>query len=94
MIPINFNTQERNVKLSSKNCNQLFHYTLIFGRMAAQNNDSIKTDEVKKDSAIVLNTKENALNYKKLIIPTALIGYGVASLSVKNLKKLNFSTRR
>ena len=65
----------------------------FFGRMAAQNNDSIKTDEVKKDSAIVLNTKENALNYKKLIIPTALIGYGVASLSVKNLKKLNFSTR-
>lgn len=65
----------------------------FFGRMAAQNSDTIKTDEVKKDSAIVLNTKENALNYKKLIIPTALIGYGVASLSVRNLKKLNFSTR-
>jgi len=65
----------------------------FFGRVAAQNNDTIQADEVKKDSAIVLNTKENALNYKKLIVPTALIGYGVASLSVKNLKKLNFSTR-
>jgi hypothetical protein len=28
-----------------------------------------------------------------LIVPTALIGYGVASLSVKGIKQLNFSTR-
>lgn len=65
----------------------------VCGKLSAQNNDSIQTQEVKKDSAIVLNTEKNTLSYKKLIIPTAFIGYGVASLSVDGLKKLNFSTR-
>ncbi len=65
----------------------------VCGNFFAQDNDSIQTQKVKKDSAVVLNTEKNTLNYKKLIIPTALIGYGVASLSVDGLKKLNFSTR-
>jgi len=65
----------------------------VCGKFSAQNNDSTQTQEVKKDSAIVLNTEKNTLSYKKLIIPTAFIGYGVASLSVDGLKKLNFSTR-
>ena len=65
----------------------------ICGKSFAQNNDSIQTQEVKKDSTVVLNTEKNTLSYKKLIIPTALIGYGVASLSVNGLKQLNFSTR-
>lgn len=65
----------------------------VCGRLSAQSNDSIQTQEIKKDSTRVLNTEKNTLSYKKLIIPTALIGYGVASLSVKGLKQLNFSTR-
>lgn len=32
-------------------------------------------------------------SYKKLIIPTALVSYGVASLSIKGLKNLNSSTQ-
>jgi membrane-associated phospholipid phosphatase len=65
----------------------------FFGKIEAQNNDTIQVQETKTDSAVVLNIEKNTLNYKKLIIPTALIGYGVASLSVKGLKQLNFSTR-
>jgi membrane-associated phospholipid phosphatase len=65
----------------------------VCGRLSAQSNDSIQAQEIKKDSTRVLNTEKNTLSYKKLIIPTALIGYGVASLSVKGLKQLNFSTR-
>ncbi|KQK26280.1 PA-phosphatase [Chryseobacterium aquaticum] len=65
----------------------------VCGKFSAQNNDSIQTQEIKKDSTVVLNTEKNTLSYKKLIIPTALIGYGVASLSVNGLKQLNFSTR-
>lgn len=65
----------------------------VCGKFSAQNNDSIQTQEIKRDSTVVLNTEKNTLSYKKLIIPTALIGYGVASLSVNGLKQLNFSTR-
>ncbi len=68
---------------------------LIFscGKMTAQtSNDTIQVQEPKKDSIVALNT-ESHLNYKRLIIPAALIGYGVASLSVNSLKQLNFSTR-
>ncbi|WP_223560486.1 phosphatase PAP2 family protein [Chryseobacterium lathyri] len=61
--------------------------------MTAQtSNDTIQVQEPKKDSIVALNT-ESHLNYKRLIIPAALIGYGVASLSVNSLKQLNFSTR-
>lgn len=45
------------------------------------------------DSISNVDANENHLNYKRLIIPTAFIGYGVASLSVKGIKQLNFSTR-
>lgn len=65
----------------------------VCGKLSAQNNDSIQAQDIKKDSTIVLHTEKNSLSYKKLIIPTALIGYGVASLSVNGLKQLNFSTR-
>lgn len=46
----------------------------VCGKFSAQSNDSIQTQEVKKDSTIILNKEENTLSYKKLIIPTALIG--------------------
>ncbi|MFY7816176.1 MAG: phosphatase PAP2 family protein [Chryseobacterium taeanense] len=62
--------------------------------MTAQTgNDTIQVQAPQKDSIITLNTEKSHLNYKSLIIPAALIGYGVASLSVNGLKQLNFSTR-
>ncbi|PIF43692.1 PAP2 superfamily protein [Chryseobacterium sp. 52] len=65
-----------------------------YSRLGAQNNqDTIQAQESQQDSIIALNTPKNHLNYKSLIIPAALISYGVASLTVKDLKRLNFSTR-
>lgn len=69
----------------------LFILTSVFGK--AQNNDSIQVQETPKDSTTAINTEKNTLNYKNFIIPTALVGYGVASLSVSSFKQLNFSTR-
>lgn len=68
-------------------------YTFIFGNSKAQNLDSIQIQNSKKDSIAVSNTENYNLNYKKLIVPTVFIGYGVASLSVHSLQQLNFSTR-
>ncbi|OBW39492.1 lipid A 1-phosphatase [Chryseobacterium sp. MOF25P] len=65
--------------------------TSVFGK--AQNNDSIQVQEAPKDSTTAINTEKNMLNYKNFIIPTAFVGYGVASLSVSGFKQLNFSTR-
>lgn len=56
----------------------------------------IKTDSasiISKDSLTTQQSKEYILNYKKLIIPGVLIGYGVASLTIDGLKQLNLSTR-
>ncbi|KFF22376.1 phosphatase PAP2 family protein [Chryseobacterium sp. JM1] len=63
-----------------------------YGRLAAQN-DSVQVQKPQQDSAVTLNNQKPALNYKSLIIPAAFISYGVASLTVKDLKQLNFSTR-
>lgn len=71
----------------------LFILLSVFGNCKAQTNDTIQVQEAEKDSTIVLNTEKNTLNYKKLIVPTVLIGYGAASLSMNGLKQLNFSTR-
>ncbi|WP_175620487.1 phosphatase PAP2 family protein [Chryseobacterium schmidteae] len=70
-----------------------FVLAFVCGKFSAQSSDSIQTKELKKDSTVVLNIGKNILSYKQLIIPTALIGYGVASLSVNGIKQLNFSTR-
>lgn len=72
----------------------LFVLASVCGKVSAQSsNDTIQVQEPKQDSSIVLNTEKNNFNYKRLIVPTVFIGYGVASLTVKDLKKLNFSTR-
>lgn len=72
----------------------LFVLASVCGKISAQSsNDTIQVQEPKQDSSIVLNTEKNNFNYKRLIVPTVFIGYGVASLTVKDLKKLNFSTR-
>lgn len=55
--------------------------------------------QVKADSSILLQYKEGYENqtykptYKKLIIPTIFIGFGVASLTTDALKNLNNSTK-
>ena len=38
-------------------------------------------------------TQSLCFSYKKLIIPSVLIGYGIASLEIHGLKQLNLSTR-
>lgn len=81
-------------KFTKKTAFRLFVLIFACGKMSAQiSNDTIQVQKPNKDSIIALNTKKSHLNYKSLIIPTALIGYGVASLSVNGLKQLNFSTR-
>jgi membrane-associated phospholipid phosphatase len=44
-------------------------------------------------SDTVYSARDSGLNYKRLIIPAVFISYGIAGLSVKALKQLNFSTR-
>ncbi len=69
----------------------IFILFLILGKVGAQTNDTVQV--AKQDSVVTVSTEANHFNYKRLIIPTALIGYGVASLSVKGIQQLNFSTR-
>ena len=61
-----------------------FFSILICGEISAQiNSDSIYTQEIKTEK----------IKYENLIIPTVFIGYGVASLTIKDLKQLDFSTQ-
>lgn len=81
-------------KYSQKTAIGLLVFISAFGKIAAQKmNDTIQIQETKTDSIITFNAEKNRFNYKSLIIPTAFIGYGVASLTVKDLKQINFSTR-
>lgn len=73
----------------------LFLSLIIFQQAAAQ--DSLAVNTI-KDTAVVPSKLEiydasHQFTYKKLIIPAALISYGVASLSIKGLKQLNASTQ-
>lgn len=64
----------------------------VFSNANAQNNkDTIAVQETKQDS--IVSIPPNKLNYKSLIIPAAFIGYGVAGLSINNLRQLNISTK-
>lgn len=80
-------------KFTQKTVFSIFILFSTFGKISAQSNDTIQVQETKQDSIVELNTETDYLNYKRLIVPAALIGYGVASLSVKGIKQLNFSTR-
>jgi len=68
--------------------------SISFQNVSAQDSLAIHTVQ---DSVVAvkpnLEDKTHEFSYKKLIIPTALISYGVASLSIKSLKELNFSTQ-
>ncbi|SHK12691.1 phosphatase PAP2 family protein [Chryseobacterium polytrichastri] len=73
----------------------LFLSLIIFQNAAAQ--DSLAVNTIKDTTAIpsklTVDDASHQFTYKKLIIPAALISYGVASLSIKGLKQLNSSTQ-
>ncbi|MEG0925467.1 hypothetical protein [Chryseobacterium sp.] len=76
----------------SKTLIYLFVLISVFSRVKAQgNNDTISVQEVKQDS--ISSIKASKLNYKSLIVPTVLISYGIAGLTMNNVKQLNVSTR-
>lgn len=50
-------------------------------------------DSVISSAPADINDTSHRFTYKKLIIPAALISYGVASLSIKGLQQLNSSTQ-
>ncbi|WP_353145776.1 phosphatase PAP2 family protein [Chryseobacterium sp.] len=65
-----------------------------FSKINAQNNnDTIAALEAKQDSIMTTSVQKSKLNYKSLIIPAVFITYGVAGLTVKDLRQLNLSTR-
>ncbi|WP_415327267.1 phosphatase PAP2 family protein [Chryseobacterium sp. MMS23-Vi53] len=58
--------------------------------------DSLQVEKIQDSTSIIKNYSEDKthqLSYKKLIIPAALISYGVASLAIDDLKQLNASTQ-
>lgn len=62
--------------------------------LLAQDSLAVKKDSI--DSVFIAHLpfdKAYQFNYKKLIIPTVFISYGVATLKIDKLKQLNFSTR-
>ncbi len=65
-----------------------------FHKIYAQ--DSLQVEKI-KDSTIISENRSadetHDFSYKKLIVPATLISYGVASLSIDGLKKLNSSTQ-
>lgn len=67
---------------------------LSFQNIYAQ--DSLQVEKI-QDSTVIspnnLEDKTHQFSYKKLIVPATLISYGVASLSIKELKNLNSSTQ-
>lgn len=79
------------VKLLQKTLICIIVVNSFYGNINAQStNDSIAVQEPQQDSISIVR---NTLNYKSLIIPGALIAYGVAGLTMNNIKQLNVSTR-
>ncbi|SIS35964.1 PAP2 superfamily protein [Chryseobacterium shigense] len=64
----------------------------LFSRLAAQS-DTVQVQPSQPDSLASFNSQKPHLNYKSLIIPAAFISYGIASLTINDLKRVNFSTR-
>lgn len=54
-------------------------------------NDSANASS--QDSSVIINDTKNSFNYRTLIVPAVLIGYGAVSLESDGLKQLNYSTR-
>ena len=77
--------------------NKLMYILILssaLARISAQNtNDTIEVKKPVQDSMITAEIQKSKLNYKSLIIPAVFIGYGVAGLTMNNLKQLNISTK-
>lgn len=72
----------------------LFLIIASFQNMYAQ--DSLQIEKIQDSTIISKKYSEDQthqFSYKKLIVPATLISYGVASLSIKELKNLNSSTQ-
>lgn len=68
--------------------------SLLVNKIDAQNtNDTVNVQKPVQDSLTTTEIQKSKLNYKSLIIPATFIAYGVAGLSIKNLKQLNVSTK-
>lgn len=81
-------------KLFQKTLLWIMILSSLLSRINAQNtNDTVNVQKTVQDSMITTEIQKSTLNYKSLIIPAAFITYGVAGLSIKNLKQLNLSTK-
>lgn len=77
-----------------KNLMYILVLSSALNQINAQNtNDTITVQKPVQDSMIKAEIPKSNLNYKSLIIPAAFISYGVAGLTMSNLKKLNVSTK-
>lgn len=59
----------------------------------AQDSTGIKGNDAPATDSLLVNVPHNRFGYKKFIVPAVFIGYGVASLHVKDIKQLNVSTK-
>lgn len=68
---------------------------VLFGTYHVAAQDTIQNSTVIIQDSIITKTNDNTykLNYKQLVAPSLLIGYGIVSLESDGLKQLNFSTR-
>lgn len=70
--------------------------TVFFVSANLHAQDSLAVDSLQNKSVkSLISDKDNShqFSYKKLIIPTVFISYGVAALSIKEIKQLNSSTK-
>ncbi len=65
---------------------------LVTQIVIAQDSTGINKNDTWTDSTMI-NVPQKRFGYKKLIVPAVFIGYGVASLGVKDIKQLNLSTK-
>lgn len=89
--------ENQNIKIMLKsflNLNLIIVLLCVFENISAQTvSDSLSNFQGKKDNTVLSENNDIGLNCKSFIVPTALVGYGVATLSIKGFKQLNYSTR-
>lgn len=70
-----------------------FVFFIITSNRTFGQNTNYNADITIQDSSTFANTENYRINYKSLIAPTVLVGYGVISLESDGLKQLDYSTR-
>lgn len=67
---------------------------ISFHKITAQDSLHIKNFQNSTNiSKLNIEDKTHHFSYKKLIVPTIFISYGIAGLSIKGLQNLNSSTQ-